>query len=385
MHVCQVSQDVDVLSDCASQDSRERQLSFGRIADQLAPDTCISTLVLTAGESTSTLEFGNVRFLPQEAYRLRHMGRVLRALLELHRRQPIDVVATQNIHGLHWAALVFGSMKRVPVLGQIHSDIASPKASETAYRGPYGQIYEYLVLRGLMRFDALRVVNNACKRYVQGLGYPRSIRVIPVSSRIPAGNYAGITRGQQVGPVGTVLFVGRLVEVKNIFRWLEAAALIAAELPDTRFILVGGGPQEAALKEFAAARGIDDRVDFTGPQAPESLPRFYRDAEVLLLTSDHEGFGRVIVEAMRHGTVPVSVISNGPQDIIEQGEDGFLVEADPRQAAARVVYLLKNRQELARMRQAAISKAERLYNPDVLARQWVEFLMDVAGNDRAPL
>src|SRR5690606_28337844 len=100
-----------------------------------------------------------------------------------------------------------------------------------------------------------------------------------------------------------ILHVGSLKRQKNHPLLLRSFAQITAH-EARRLMLVGTGQEEAGLRALTAELGIADRVIFAGFH-PDPTP-FYRTADLFALSSDYEGFGNVIVEAMACGTPVVS-------------------------------------------------------------------------------
>jgi glycosyltransferase involved in cell wall biosynthesis len=91
-----------------------------------------------------------------------------------------------------------------------------------------------------------------------------------------------------------ILTVGSLKDQKNHALLLRAYA--AMSRPEVRLMLLGQGTNEAALRGLASDLGIADRVIFAGFH-PDPAP-FYATADMFVLSSDHEGFGNVLVEAV---------------------------------------------------------------------------------------
>jgi glycosyltransferase involved in cell wall biosynthesis len=134
------------------------------------------------------------------------------------------------------------------------------------------------------------------------------------------------------GVPGRPVFVtaGRLVAQKDHGIMLRALALHRRH-SDSRLILLGAGPLEAPLRALAADLGIGDCVDFAGFR-PNVLP-FFRQADAFVLSSQCEGFGNVIVEALGCGTPVISTDCDyGPAEILQDGRHGVLVP--PRDAEA---------------------------------------------------
>lgn len=119
-----------------------------------------------------------------------------------------------------------------------------------------------------------------------------------------------------------IVSVGRLKSVKNFPLLLHAFA--GLQLPDARLMVVGSGEKEDELRCLAKELDIAERVVFAGFH-PDPSP-FYMTADLFVLTSDYEGFGNVIVEALACGTTVVCTdCPSGPAEILDNGRYGRLV------------------------------------------------------------
>lgn len=123
-------------------------------------------------------------------------------------------------------------------------------------------------------------------------------------------------------PGGRILTVGTMKAVKNHPFLLRAFAKLTRA--DAQLMFVGDGQGRDALAALACELGVQDRVIFAGFQ-PDPTP-FYKTADVFVLSSDYEGFGNVIVEAMACGAPVVSTdCPCGPSEILAGGRYGRLV------------------------------------------------------------
>lgn len=125
------------------------------------------------------------------------------------------------------------------------------------------------------------------------------------------------------GPPGArILTVGSMKAQKNHPLLLRAFARL--DRPDARLMFVGDGAGREALLSLARDLGVADRVILAGFR-PDPTP-FYLTADLFVLSSDYEGFGNVIVEAMACGTPVVSTdCPSGPGEILDRGKHGRLV------------------------------------------------------------
>ncbi|HEU4891310.1 MAG TPA: glycosyltransferase [Vicinamibacterales bacterium] len=139
--------------------------------------------------------------------------------------------------------------------------------------------------------------------------------------------------------VGTA---GRLTPVKAQDDFLRAAHLIARRQPDFRFVIVGEGPEESALRQLAADLGIEGQVIFTGGR--RDVNDLIAAMDVFVLPSLAEGMPMVLLEAMTLGTPCVATAVGGVPELIEHHVNGVLVPPRaPRALAEACTTLASNR------------------------------------------
>ncbi|GAA6201284.1 glycosyltransferase [Aquicoccus sp. SU-CL01552] len=131
-----------------------------------------------------------------------------------------------------------------------------------------------------------------------------------------------------------IVTVGSMKAQKNHPLLLRAFARI--DRPDARLMFVGDGDGRDALLSLARDLGVANRVILAGFH-PDPTP-FYKTADLFALSSDYEGFGNVIVEAMACGTPVVSTdCPSGPGEILEEGRYGRLVPVGDAGAMAHAI------------------------------------------------
>ena len=168
-------------------------------------------------------------------------------------------------------------------------------------------------------------------------------------------------------PGQRILTVGSLKDQKNHPLLLRAFADL--QYPEARLMLLGQGAKEAALRAMAAKLGIADRVIFAGFQL-DPTP-FYDTADLFVLSSNYEGFGNVIVEALSCGTLVVSTdCHSGPAEILANGKWGRLIPVDDADALTEAMRAsLEDDHDTAELKRRASD-----FFPEIAARKYLKLL-----------
>ena len=170
------------------------------------------------------------------------------------------------------------------------------------------------------------------------------------------------------GPAGArIVTVGTMKAVKNHPLLLRAFARLGRS--NARLMFVGDGAGRDALLSLARALGAADRVILAGFQS-DPTP-FYQTADLFALSSDYEGFGNVIVEAMACGLPVVSTdCPSGPSEILESGKYGRLVPVGDVDALAKGLAQSLD----APLQPAALTARAAEFHPAKAARAYLDLL-----------
>ena len=190
------------------------------------------------------------------------------------------------------------------------------------------------VVSNAMRNEILKLNVDHEKVYVISMGVDLQNRFTPPEIR---------------NNIGSILFVGRLVEKKGLRYLIDALPLILKKHPKVCLRIAGDGPEKDNLESRCIQLGISDYVHFLGAMKNELLPALYQSSNVVVFPSvTSEGFGLVLVEAL--GCQCAAVVTDLPafQDIIIDGKTGLVVSQKNIQQLAEKVILLLNDYELGR-------------------------------------
>lgn len=180
-----------------------------------------------------------------------------------------------------------------------------------------------------------------------------------------------------------VLTVQRLYARKGVHVFIEAAAIVARACPAAKFVVAGEGPERAALDRLTAARGLRDRVTFTGRVPDDALPALYAAADVFAFHSFHEGLGIVLLEALATGRPVVTTDAGGTVDIVHDGVNGLVVPPGDADAFANAVLrMLRDRPFAASLACRGREIAETRFDWDLVATAYLDVFRAVEQGAR---
>ena len=218
---------------------------------------------------------------------------------KLVREQGIEVVSAQDPfeYGLvAWKAALF---TKAHLHIQLHTDPFAPGFANVGHPMSYINYARWLIMPFVLRRAArIRVVLPALKQHIVERFGISPERISVLSIYVDLARFRTVVRAPEKG---ILLWSGRFEREKGPMLALDALAAARAAGVDARLIMLGAGHLGAALKARAKQLGLDAFVEFPGYTDP--FPYLAR-AELLLATSEYEGYGLAIIEALAAG-VPV--------------------------------------------------------------------------------
>jgi glycosyltransferase involved in cell wall biosynthesis len=173
-----------------------------------------------------------------------------------------------------------------------------------------------------------------------------------------------------------LLSVGRLVHQKGLD--LAMRALGGLKELEWEWRIAGDGPQMPFLQSLAKELGIERRVLFVGWQSREGLIECYRQANIFLFPSRHEGMPNAMLEAMASGLPVIASCIAGSEELVVDGTNGYLVPSEDVEALQSALEkLLADPALREHMGAASRRHAEEHYSWESTARQYALLLEKV--------
>ncbi|WP_394159337.1 glycosyltransferase [Galactobacter valiniphilus] len=296
---------------------------------------------------------------------------------------------------LHWAKMIAAeSPQELRVVQDVEHDLffdfwtnagaAAVQYVHTAHTtnfepdGPLLHRWKQVAQRQRKPFSTIAFATRAQARdWVARMGDQIRPVVAPHAFEGPASPTLGVDRD--------VVIVSRLAPGKGLDDAVRIFIWASHGVPDAHLHIYGEGSERKLLEEIVAEYEAQDRVHFHG-FTPDAATKF-AGARATLFTSEHEGFGLTLLEALSQGTPAVSYdVRYGPADMITNGTNGFLI-ADRNQMDAMTALqtLLTDYQLYERMANAAFAKAKHYSEAESLAKWSDIFEAMVPPADSVPV
>ena len=262
-------------------------------------------------------------------------------------------------------ALWVGRRLNLPVVYEVRAfwedaavDLGTSREGGLRYRST--RAVETFALR---RADHVTTICEGLRADIVARGIPASkVTVIPNAVDIDAFKFdakpdAPLKAGLGLAGKTVVGFIGSFYAYEGLDLLLAALPKVLERLPDVRVLLVGGGPQEAALKALASTLRIADKVVFAGRVPHADVARHYGIVDVFAYPRRSIRLTELVtplkpLEAMALGRLVVASDVGGHRELIRDSETGVLFPAgEPAALAATVVRLLQGRERWPRLRE----------------------------------
>jgi glycosyltransferase involved in cell wall biosynthesis len=243
----------------------------------------------------------------------RALGRLLAAGL------AFDVIDAHYVYPDGVAAVWLGRHFGKPV-------VITARGSDVTELPDYA-VPRWFIRRALARADGLVGVSSALRDRLIELGADPA-RAVVLRNGVDTAAFHPVDRAAARVALGltrpTLVSVGGLIERKGHHRTIEA--LLA--LPDFCLLIIGEGPERAALEAQISRLGLAERVRLLGPQPHARLPQFYGAADAMVLASSREGWANVLLESMACGTPVVASNIPGNPEVVREPAAGLVVESN---------------------------------------------------------
>lgn len=204
-----------------------------------------------------------------------------------------DVLSVQDPFFVGLIGLLIARREDVPLHVQIHTDIYSPH---------FSWLHRTIARFVLQRARGVRVVSERIRESLTANSYKLKAEPTVLPIYVDIATYESITRIKHPHFSVALLFVGRLEKEKRAYKAIDTLAALTKAGHNAGLTIVGEGRERERLERHVQKRSLAGRVVFTGWQS--DITEYLAQADLLLVPSQYEGYGMIIIEALAAG-VPV--------------------------------------------------------------------------------
>lgn len=212
------------------------------------------------------------------------------------------------------------------------------------------------------RFDKFVVLTNEDKGY---WGELPNLEVIPNAAMHVSDRYSDVRNKR-------VIAVGRLDYQKGFDRLIRAWTIIKKnpDFSDWKLDIFGQGEWQEMLQQMINERNLQDSLHINCPT--NDIVDEYIQSSLIVMTSNYEGFGMVLVEAMACGVPAVAFDCKcGPKDIVKNGENGYLVTNGDIDGLAEAMMILMRDEKKRIMFSMNARQVVSTYSEENVMKQWI--------------
>ncbi len=271
---------------------------------------------------------------------MRLMAATMKRLTDVAERVKPDILHAHSPALNAVPALRVGRRMGIPVVYEVRAfweDAAVDHGTHSEW-GPRYRAVRSLETFALKRAHHITTICEGLRDDIIARGIPAArVTVIPNAVDINAFRLGGVpdeTLRARLGLTGATVigFIGSFYAYEGLDLLLDAMPEILAVRPEARILLVGGGPQEAALKGLAQRIGVADKVVFTGRVAHSEVRSYYDLVDILAYPRRSMRLTELVtplkpLEAMAQGRLLVASDVGGHRELIENGKTGILFRA----------------------------------------------------------
>lgn len=262
----------------------------------------------------------------------------------------LDVIHSHQPYSLGGEAMKFSKDLGIPIVLTYHI-----KYEDYSHYIPFvpefvsKPLIKKIVSSYSNKCDAVISPSTAIKKLMIDDGVKAKIEVIP--SGIDIENFGknrnkrnSIREKYKIKPEEIVLITAsRIASEKNIGFLIKSFSLIKKTFQNVKFFVVGEGADRKKIEAMVRNLNLEKDVIFTGLVSKEEIINFYQASDIFVFSSLTETQGLVAVEAMSAGLPVVAIRASGIEDIVNDGENGFLVPESPGEFSRKVLQIIEDK------------------------------------------
>ena len=333
-----------------------------------------------------------VRGIPGGFYPEFRMTNILSIrLIRYLKKEGIELIHFQTPITLGIQAILSAKYLKLPLVGTFHTFITDEEyLKHVRLNKPYMKKVAWAYIRAYYnRPQLVTVPSESAKQELYANGITKPIKVISNGINLSIFDTSKAKEmHEKYNHKGKILlFVGRIAHEKNLDYLLDCFKIILKELPNTKLLIIGDGPQIGEIRERIKKEKGEENIILLGQIPHEELTKssLIAAADVFVTASLTENQPMTLLEAQANGTVCVGINTKGIKDVIRNGYNGFLAESDNKKDFAnKVLMVLKDDKLRQKMEKCAKEEAKKYEYHNIINIWEQEYLRLIKEKETSP-
>jgi glycosyltransferase involved in cell wall biosynthesis len=167
-------------------------------------------------------------------------------------------------------------------------------------------------------------------------------------------------------------YIGRFSEEKGLLQLLNTIPDIVNKKPDVKFLFIGDGVLRHTIDQYILDNNLENKIILPGWISHELLPDYLNQMKLLVIPSDTEGLPNVMLEAMACGTPVLATPVGAIPDVIQDDENGFIMENNSSECIARNVMRVLQSPNQDKIVENGRFFVEENFSFDKIVTNWIE-------------
>lgn len=255
-----------------------------------------------------------------------------------------DVVHCHTMGMMAGYACKYAKKHNIPIVFTIHTKFFDCYKSYVKLNCIANILWKHALTRA-KKGDRICTVSHYMADYLQQNGLKKDITVIK-----NGGFYHPCELKKEKNKEFIFLYVGLIIDYKNIGFTIKALEILKQRRNDFKFIVIGRGPHVKKFKKQAQAAGLGDNVVFNVEiKNKNELQKYYAEADLFLFPSLFDTDGLVVLEAANAKTPSLVLKNSGPGERIIDNQTGFLSDNDEKAFAERINQIISDEELLTKV------------------------------------
>lgn len=360
-------------------DAAERHKLYGKYVDSL------DIIVMNRGKAEVKKLSDEVRAYPTNSLsRFFYFWDAYKIGKKIYNKRKFDLVVCQDPFLTGLSGYLLKKKTGCKLIVHSHGDFFGNFywLKENWFNFPFVLIGNFVIQRA----DAIRAVSKGVAENFIKMGFKRE-KIYQISTPVDLNKFSNYNKNKvqeirkKYERKKIVFFVGRLVQAKNISLLIDSFQEALLEYKDAVLLIAGSGEQKQELEEKIKNEKLENNIFLLGAIDHNDLPSYYRVCDFFVLPSTNESFGKVLLEAAAAGKTSVASKTLGAQEIIKDGETGFIVPInDKNELKNKILKLLTGDELRKRMGDSARENAYNEYGFEKNTEKIINMWRKIANN-----